>query len=251
MCREWRNIPTRFHEFSRLGSKVAPNTSQNVHCQSKLERGKCKMHRHQRIGMHNGNNCFFDEECVKGSSKEFKTPTTKFAIAFQFVRCEKHFQLFSVSDIWQGTSTSNPPLSLAWTTCFCDGESDGLVFNLLLAVMAAVTWGSSSVTDNDDRAAADDIEVHDDNVDDDCDDIVTIAGEYSSPSVIVPLSDDSLLPALPMEPPPASRSKKLREKITIPNHDDKRFWTPSSKATHSSYPQCWSLGSEVPPSVCC
>ena len=98
MCREWRNIPTRFHEFSRLGSKVAPNTSQNVQCQSKLERGKCKMHRHQRIGMHNGNNCFFDEECVKGSSKKFKTPTTKFAIAFQFVRCEKHFQLFSVSD---------------------------------------------------------------------------------------------------------------------------------------------------------
>ena len=97
----------RYHEFSRLGSKVAPNTSQNVHCQSKLERGKCKMHRHQRIGMHNGNNCFFDEECVKGSSKKFKTPTTKFAIAFQFVRCEKHFQLFSVSDIWQGTSTSN------------------------------------------------------------------------------------------------------------------------------------------------
>ena len=110
MWHEWRNISTRFHEFSRLGSKVAPNTSQNVHCQSKLERGKCKMHRHQRIGMHNGNNCFFDEECVKGSSKKFKTPTTKFAIAFQFVRCEKHFQLFSVSDIWQGTSTSNPPL---------------------------------------------------------------------------------------------------------------------------------------------
>ena len=48
---------------------------------------------------------------------------------------------------------------------------------------------------------------------------MTIAGEYSSPSVIVPLSDDSLLPALPMEPPPASRSKKLREKMTIPNHD--------------------------------
>ena len=43
-----------------------------------------------------------------------------------------------------------------------------------------------------------------------------MAGEYSSPSVIVPLSDDCLLPALPMEPPPASRSKKLREKITIP-----------------------------------
>ena len=116
--------------------------------------------------------------------------------------------------------------------------------------MAAVTWGSSSVTDNDDRAAADDIEVHDDNVDDDCDDIVTIAGEYSSPSVIVPLSDDSLLPALPMEPPPASRSKKLREKITIPNHDDKRFWTPSGKTTHSSYPRCLFLnGSEVPPSA--